>query len=182
MIRPAALTIGLATMLLTPAFAQKATPEQRGSFEEKPEFGTLHMTSNLGSFKIIPGKGRIDVTFTGTFLISGLKGERQVIGDLRKEFEGMEREVYHGTGRIVVEGEWRALQWFGSDMNAVWFGAGAIRVTGEFDKDLKTGEFWFDDPAQREYWATHLQQFFLPPFNPALQGGAQPTRRGSGGE
>lgn len=180
MLRPVSLTLSLAFALLTPAFAQKASPEQMGKFQNKPGYGTLHLQSNLGSFKIIPGQGRIEVNFTGTFLVSGLKGTQTVTGDVKKEFEGMDRIVYHGTGKIVVEGEWRSLHWFGSDMNAVWYGSGAIRISGEFDKDLKTGTFWYDDPEDIGYWTTNMVQFTLPPFNPTGSAGT-PTRRGSGG-
>lgn len=180
MLKPAALTLGLATLLLTPAFAQKATPEQMGSAGQQDGMEVMHFQSNLGSFKIIPGKGHLECSFQGTFLISNLKGTHTVTGDVVNEYAGMDRTVYHGRGHVSVDGEWRALQWFGSDMTATWYGAGQIRLTGEFDRNLNTGEFWFDDPGDRQPWATNMQQFGLPVQRPGLRAGEKPIRKTSG--
>ena len=181
MLKPTALSLGLATLLLTPAFAQKPTPEEMGGLGEREDYGIMHFNSNLGSFKTIPGKGRMEVSFTGTFLVSGLQGTHSVSGDLVKEFEGMERVLYHGTGTITVEGEWRALQWFGSNMTGTWYGAGQIRLTGEFDRDLNTGEYWFDDPGEKFPWSTNMQQFGIPRQRIGLRPGEVPIRKTEGG-
>jgi hypothetical protein len=181
MLKPTALTLGLATVLLTPALAQKATSGQMGGLGDRQDYATMHMQCNLGSFKIIPGQGRIEVSFTGTFMVSGLEGDHSVSGDLVKEFEGMERVLYHGTGTITVEGEWRALQWFGSNMSGTWYGAGQIRLTGEFDRNLNTGEYWFDDPNEKFPWSTNMQQFGIPLQRAGLAPGERPIRKTEGG-
>ena len=181
MLRPAALTLGILTAIVGPALAQKAAPEQMGRFGDKPGYGTLHLNTHLGSFKILPGEGRLDASFTGTFLVSGLKGDLTTEGSLTKEYEGMGRTVYHGTGRIVLEGQWRAAQWFGTDLNATWFGSGIIRIIAEFDKDLKTGEYWYNDPDDKGVWPNSLITLPLPEQGVGISPDVKPTKRGSGG-
>ncbi len=186
-LRPAILTLGLATALLTPAFAQKATPEQMGRKAGNPEFATLHLTCGLGSFKTRPKnpvgfvEGRMEITFTGSILVNGLKGNIEVSPGLSKEFDDLGRQIYHGTGRLVVDGEWRGLQWFGSDMQAVWYGSGLISLVGEFDKNLNTGEFWFDDPTAKGIWNSHMTTVQLPEQRLGVTPGVVPTRKGEGG-
>jgi len=115
-------------------------------------FGTIHFQTRLGSFKIIDGRGRVEFDFNGTVMISELKGKFDVTGKVRKEYDKHDRVIYTGIGHVVVTGEWRGIQWFGKDLKAVWYGAGMIRLSGEFDKDQKTGDVWYDDPAKVNYW------------------------------
>jgi len=141
------------------------------------------MHTNVGSFKIIDAVGRVEFTFTGTVLISGYEGAPPIItGKVRKEHEVGGRAVYNGTGKVVLVGKWRGVQWFGKKMEGVWFGTGVIRVQGEYDKDLKTGELWYDDPKTLIYWpAQGTMDHQLPPRQ--IPGSStvtpQPKKKGS---
>lgn len=134
------------------AFGQAATPEQRAGLIKTDGFGTMHFQTRLGSFKIIDGKGRVEINFKGSVLISKLKGTSVFSGNVRKEYSKNDREVWTGQGKVVVTGEWRGIQWFGRDLTAVWFGAGMIRLSGEFDREQKTGEYWYEDATNIRYW------------------------------
>lgn len=181
-LRPSVFAMGLVGTLVSPALAQKATPDQMGGFSQQTGFATMHLKSNLGSFRMIDAKGRVEMDFTGTVLVSKLNGTVEVSGGLKKEFEGMGRTLYHGTGHIVVSGDFRALQWFGSDMRATWFGQGLVRLLGEFDKDLSTGEYWYDDPDSKGVWPSqNTMDFTLPENISPYARGANPVRRGGGG-
>jgi hypothetical protein len=65
-------------------------------------------------------------------------------------------------------------------MAGTWYGAGQIRITGEFDKDLKTGEYWFEDPEDKGLWGTNMQQITVPPLRPGLSSGQKPIRKQPG--
>ena len=135
--------------------AQPATPAQRAGVvvDPKDKLATLHFQTNIGSFKMMDGYGRVEISFTGTMLISQLEGpEPQVSGDLQLQYNDKGRRVYFGRGSIVFRGSWRGVQWFGRNMKGVWFGRGAMRLAGEFDKNLYTGEYWYDDPKQKKPW------------------------------
>lgn len=174
--------MGIAAVLLTPALAQKATPEQMGLIAERADFSTLHMESNLGSFKIYPGQGRCEFSFTGTVLVSGLNDDGYVEASpgVIVEYTGLNRTVYHGTGSIVVSGKWRALQWFGTDMSGVWYGQGMMRIIGEFDRDLNTGTYWYSDPSDVGNWPTNMIELVLPERRFGETQGIVPRRRGGG--
>lgn len=135
-----------------PGICQVATPEQRAGLTNTAGFGTMHFQTRLGSCKIIDGKGRLEMNFRGSVLINKLKGTSTFTGNVRKEYSKDGREVWNGQGKVVVTGEWRGIQWFGRDLTAVWFGAGMVRLSGEFDRNQKTGEYWYDDPANIHYW------------------------------
>lgn len=146
----------------------------------------MHMQSNLGSFKIIPATddrgnpdaGRLEFSFTGTVLISKLDGKATVSEGVRKEFDDLDRVVFHGTGSIVIDGKWRAVQWFGGDMEAVWYGRGIARMVGEFDRNLETGNYWFDDPVSKQSWMTQIREIHLPQRQ--FGSNVVPKDRGSG--
>ncbi len=186
-LRPAVLTIGVATALLTPALAQKATPEQMGKFANTPEYATMHLKCGLGSFKTRPkepngmAEGRFEISFTGSVLVNGLNGDTHVGPGLIKEYDGLGRQIYHGTGRLVVNGKWRGLQWFGSDMQAVWYGSGLINIIGEFDKNLQTGEYWYNDSLSRGVWPTIMMTMLLPEMRAGVTPGVVPKKKGEGG-
>jgi hypothetical protein len=145
-------TLAVLVLLATSGLAQPATPTQREGAPNEPGFGTMHFQTHLGSYKIIDGHGRVEMDFTGTVLIDALKGDYKFTGTVRKELEKYGRVLYNGKGHLVITGTWRALQWFGRDMQGVWYGKGVMRVSGEFDRDQKTGEFWFEDPDKIMYW------------------------------
>jgi hypothetical protein len=132
--------------------SQPATPAQMAGVTPDPNFGTLHMQTRLGSFRLIDGRGRVEFSFSGTVLISQLQGEWKLDGAARKEYEGKGRLVLNGRGRLVVTGQWRAVQWFGTDMSGVWYGFGIARLQGEFDRELNTGLYWFEDPRDKRSW------------------------------
>lgn len=180
-LRPTTVTLGLILALMTPALAQRATLEQMGDFAGTDGYESLHMTSNLGSFKIYPGEGRIEIDFSGTILISNLQGEVVKSPEILQEYSGYNRTVYHGTGKIVVSGKWRAVQWFGTDMKADWYGKGLCRITGEFDRDLKTGEYWYKDPEDKGNWATSMLVITLPERKTGNAPNVIPQKRGGGG-
>ena len=135
------------------AAAQPATPEFRGSWPADPKFGTMHLSTNLGSFKLIEGEGKVDFTFRGTVMVNEKKGLKiSTSGNVRMELQRGNRRVYFGQGRIILDGAFRSVQWFGRDMRLTWYGRGVARITGEFDKDLNTGYFWYNNPNDKNYW------------------------------
>lgn len=164
-------------LLALMSYAQPATAAQKGRFDDKT-YSTMHLHTKIGSARFIDGVGRLELSFTGTLLISGYKGDAAAVsGNVRKEYDEKGRTVYFGTGKVVFSGNWRGIQWFGRDFKAVWYGTGIVRIRGEFDKDLNTGEYWFNDPNDKQYWATQGTQDVR---NPAWQGAGQvapPVRR-----
>lgn len=131
------------------------------------EYGVLNFQSTLGSFRLVDSggklaEGKVTIEFTGTLLVSGLEGKLDVSGNLKKEYDGSGRKVYFGTGKAVIDGKFRAVQLFGRNMKGVWNGVGVAMFYGEFDRNLKTGEFWFNDPKDRENWGTGGRTVVLP--------------------
>lgn len=179
------LWIGAGLAASVAAFAQPATPEQRGTVTLSPDYGTLHLETKLGSFKLLDGVGRAEISFTGTMLLNQADGKVEISGKLRKEYEGHNRVVYFGTGKVIVTGKWRGIQWFGRDMKAVWYGAGAARLAGEFDRDLNTGKFWYDDPKKKQDWSatgtftiTLPNRYEQPAVTPIERGKQPPPKKG----
>ncbi|MCW5941477.1 MAG: hypothetical protein KIS66_04550 [Fimbriimonadaceae bacterium] len=156
---------------------------------QKP-YGTLNMKANLGSFKLlsvtdpntrvnIPGEGQLVFDFAGTVMVNDYKGAPiQIIGNIKKEYEKYGRQAFHGKGRMILEGTWRAVQWFGSDLTLFrWYGQGLIRIVGEFDRDQNIGEYWYEDPAKKFYW--YAQSTTV--TNPQMTRGPQAAPRERGG-
>ena len=114
--------------------------------------GIVHFVSNLGSFKVINGEGRLEFEFKGTVLVSKLEGKVTPSSGLRVEYDKDGRKIFTGTGRLIIEGKWRGVQWFGSNVRGTWWGKGDIRVVGEFDKNLQTGDYWFEKADERQSW------------------------------
>ncbi|MES1227591.1 MAG: hypothetical protein ABUL72_02910 [Armatimonadota bacterium] len=125
--------------------------------------GVLHFVSHLGSFKSIDGDGRLEFEFKGTVLVTRLQGKVTPTGSIRVEYDKDNRRIYTGSGRLLIEGKWRGVQWFGSNMKGIWWGTGAIRLVGEFDKNLQTGDYWYDNIAEKSSWpATGTITLWLP--------------------
>ncbi|HTQ11121.1 MAG TPA: hypothetical protein VMI31_13725 [Fimbriimonadaceae bacterium] len=114
----------------------------------------LHMQTKIGSFKLVRKgadlpNGRLEFTFAGTVLVSGLipGSKMTVTGNVREEYDDKEhgKQVFFGRGKMVIIGQFRACQWFGTDLDFNFKGSALIRVTAEFDKNQNTGNYWFDD-------------------------------------
>ena len=152
--RPA-LVVVAAALVASLVFAQ--TKGQAPSPPGEAPIGTLHLQTSIGSFKILgvanlPASGKVDVQFTGSILISDLEGDLAISPGLVKEYLGHGKQVYFGTGTVTVNGRFRSVQWFGRDMKATWVGRGVIRLYGEFDNNLQTGDAWFDDASRKVPW------------------------------
>ena len=144
--------------------------------------GILHFVSNLGSFRTIDGSGRMEFEFKGTVLVGRLEGKATPTGTLRLEYDKNGRQIYTGSGRLVIEGKWRAVQWFGSNMRGVWWGKGAMRLVGDFDKKLQTGDYWYDRPDERASWpANGTTTLWLPKPGYGADADVVPKERKKGG-
>ncbi|ARU41460.1 hypothetical protein CCB80_10075 [Armatimonadetes bacterium Uphvl-Ar1] len=166
-----------------PNFAQKATPEQMGPYANRGDMGMFHMQTKLGSFKMINGEGRVDFSFKGTLLVSHhTDGEMRVVsGNLRKEYSKNNRTVYTGQARVILTGKWRGIQWFGSDLTAVKYGKGFVRVSGEFDRNMQTGFYWYEDPAAKNpFPASSVISLAIPPPEYGANRNIKPTPRKGG--
>ena len=131
-----------------------------------PKYGVMNLETRIGSFVIIGterlAEGRVEISFTGTLLVSQLEGKAGVTGKVRQEFDGMGRRVWFGTGKAVIEGKWRKLQWFGKDMKAQWRGRGTALLYGEYDaKTDSSGTVQVDD-LYPEKWRTTGHQVYVP--------------------
>ena len=136
-----------------------------------PQVGQVAMNTKIGSFKITsPGDqlayGKIKMTFRGSCLIVGYDGKIPLVASpsLHVEYKDDKRQriEYHGTGSITLEGRFRAIEWFGRDLNMDWSGLGICRVYGEFDKDGNTGTYTIKN-KKTQYWGSGGMQFVLPP-------------------
>jgi hypothetical protein len=173
------LLVAAAVSTVALAVPQDATPEQRGKWPVTNEYATLHFDAGIGSFRNIDSKGRLDVSFKGTLLVNKLKkgGTITATGNLKKEYEGLDRVIYTGQGRIVVDGEWRVVQWFGTNLTGVWYGRGLMRVIGEFDKNLNTGHYWYTDPTNKVVWFATSTMVAELPSRQMMQGSVKPKRK-----
>jgi len=115
---------------------------------------TLYLKTKIGSFKFVRKgteypNGRLDLSFTGTVLVSGLVSGStlQTIGNIREEYDNKQhgKQVFFGKGKIVVVGQFRACQCFATDIDLTFKGSAILRITSEFDKNFDTGSYWFDD-------------------------------------
>lgn len=158
--------VGIAAIQASGAFAQ-------GSDE-------LYLTTHIGSFKLINGKGSTSFSFQGTVLLVDVKGDIKVEGSLKLEFDDpkMKRKAYFGKGKITVTGEWRGIQWFGSELTGMVKGVCTVRLSGEFDNNLDTGFYWFaNKPAEKLQWYTTGMTVQVPQ-DPRLN--PNPVRRSGG--
>ena len=148
------------------------------------EYGNLHLETNIGSFRVMgpgpdtPAEGHIEISFTGSLLVSQLEGKVTTSGNLVKEYDAAKRQVYFGTGSIVVDGKFRKIQWFGRNMKADFRGIGSFLVFGEFDQNLETGSYYYNDPAKPLPWGQHGQGIQIPSQDSKV---IKPIERGKSG-
>lgn len=179
----------LIIFVMTIAVAQQTPPTKPASVPPVvttptvTEMDDLYFSTKVGSFKILQKgpdampKGTVTMSFTGSVLISNLKGTVTPSGSVRREYNDAKRnkQVWFGTGKLVISGEFQAIQWFGRDLNAQFHGNAVVRLVGEFDKDLETGYFWFD-PAHKQFWGNNMRTVAVP--EESLQTGvARPIMR-----
>jgi hypothetical protein len=155
--------------------------------------GTIHFSTRLGSFKLVsvenePVSGHLEMTFKGGLLVSGIDTPPKPVGKIREEYTyaPLKKYAFSGEGKLVLDGTFRSLQWFGSDLDATFVGRGKLRLVGEFDRDLKTGEYWTTDPKKVQPWpANNLMEVPVPGYVAAAghtDGGAPvPQMRKNGG-
>lgn len=153
------------------------------------QFDTLFFKTNIGSFRFVgtqemetnkrvPAEGRLEVVFTGTLLINNLEGRVTTSGKLRKEYDGRGRVGYFGSGKVIVEGRFWAVQAFGQEIDGRWTGWGMGRLYGEFDRNLYTGEYWFARDPKKQFWSSYGSTITLPTRTTA---GVTPRERKPGG-
>lgn len=162
------------------AMAQPATAAQRAGVKTTKPAGTLHLEAPLGSFRFIDSEGRLEVTFKGSMLISHLEGTVTHTAGIKKEVTRDKRQVFFGQGTMVVTGKSRAIQWFGSGMKGVFFGHGLVRMTGEFDRSLNPGRYWYEDPDEKKkrYWFPNSAMTITVPEQIFGKSQSAPRRRG----
>ena len=165
-----------------PTDAPEETPSKPIDMND-PDFGNLYMSSRLGSFKMRTFRGRFEISFSGTALLSHYEGAPLIVeGNLQKEYDANNKVAYFGRGKIVGLGTLRALQWFGRDLEASWRGTGVAQLYGEFDEKLETGKYWFDDPTDQRHWGTFGMTVTVPRDDVYGSGTPVPrSRAGSGG-
>lgn len=157
----------------------------------KPDYGDFNLETKIGSFRMLEfnddsmPEGHFEMSFTGTVLVDtsvavkhprGLQTTIQTEGNVKKEVDYHGREVFHGTGKIIVDGGWHALQWFGRDMSGKFFGSAVFRLNGEFDKNLETGYYWYKDGKKNDWGTSGMQ----PTVPQAIFGVRNPTIKFSG--
>jgi hypothetical protein len=158
--------IGVAMLFLAhrPARAQgMVRPEGPGIF---------HFTTNIGSFKLLGSDekdvtGTLEMTARGTVLVSGVDKPPVTTGKLKleKAYPELKKYAFHGQGTLKLQGTWRSVQWFGTDLTGVFNGRGKFRLVGEFDKQLNTGWFWTTDPKDKKYWpANSVVEYLVPNY------------------
>ncbi|MEP0765605.1 MAG: hypothetical protein HRF45_03570 [Fimbriimonadia bacterium] len=161
--------LGVSLVVLATAQDRASSPNTRG---EGPVLSTLMLDTGPGSFRA-EGEGTIVIDSFGgvaTVFVSGLDGANKSIRveGLRREYDDGSRVCFHGSGRVVVRGKFRAVNWMGNRMRGSYTGKGMIRLYGDLDKDLKTGLVWYpgfrDDKGKQiiENWETFGREFHVP--------------------
>ena len=169
--------LGLCAFLV----AQGGPTTQRVPVPNDPSIAEVYLTTKIGSFKLLDGVGRVEMNFTGTMLVSQLKGTVTTSGNLKKEYSSKSKEAWHGTGKIIVDGEFRAIQWFGTSLSGKWRGRGTARIYGEFDTNLETGYYWYSsDPSRKIPWSMYGMTLYLPEMQSG--GTGQPVERKPSGK
>lgn len=139
-----------------PPAAQPSIPGSALALMPKPTLGdVLHVQSRIASFKIVPKgpelpAGRLEFSFkNSSVLINGLEtgAYLHTTGNIRQEYENKDhkRQVYFGTGSVLIVGRFKTCQWFGRDLDFTFKGRGVVRMIAEFDDKRETGSFWYGD-------------------------------------
>lgn len=174
---------------------QKKNPAPKPTWSTERD--TLLFETAVGSFKIVPRgnlypSGKLTMSFSGSVLISDLQAGGKVtpVGNVKREYQNEKegKQVWFGSGQLIVEGRFKNLQWFGRNLKAKFEGNGIARLYGEFDKNLDTGFYWFQrTPADKKIrWSNYgttvaipKQDFSAPPVSKPVRKPA--TGGGSGG-
>jgi hypothetical protein len=164
------------------AAAMMATvPAKAGAFGgfDTVNGNVAHFETKIGSFKgigsdAVPVQGKLDLSFNGTVLISGLdpKATLKMTGTVHKEYEIKDhtKQVYFGNGTLAITGKLRAIQFFGKDLKGRFEGIGVFRLFGEFDRNLETGFWWYEGSSEKHAWGTGGMQIITPnPEQPIAQ-------------
>lgn len=162
--------------------AQGGAPQPKASGQETAPFGHAEMQVGVGSFRLqrngrSTGEGRADLTFRGTVLLSQYQGKPVIIsGNVRKEYEGYGRVVYFGQGRIIIDGKFRAFQWFGGDMKCTFDGNAAMQFSGEYGGPTTGGGYLKIDEAPPRLWYSSGMNCLIPAL--VLDGSAPRPSKG----
>jgi hypothetical protein len=137
----------------------------------------VYIKAGVGSFKMVPKgaesppAGRLEFSFAGTVLITGLEPGSflQVSGNVKKEYEEKPhaKQVYFGKGKILIVGKFRNCEWFGRELDLKFKGSAIFRMSAEFDSKLNTGTFIYEGDKK----AMPLQTSLTPIYVPKLAGG-----------
>ena len=143
-----------------------------------PKDDTLFFSTTVGSFKLLPPgpdktKGALEMDFEGTVMVSGLKGAATPGPGVRLELNRADhnRQVYFGKGHIRIDGEYRAIQFFGRNLKGRFTGVTIARLYGEFDKNMETGYYWYASQPEKQDWGSYGRTLTVPPYKAAA--GAQ---------
>ena len=137
----------------------------QGQLVPDKKYGLISFESQIGSFKLLPGgeipaQGKLEFSGSGTFLVSRLKpgGTIKTTGNIRMEYEhkASGKQVYFGRGSVIIEGKFDAVQFFGREIKAKFNGFGFVRLYGEFDKNLNTGEYWYESGKHKPWGSTGM--------------------------
>ncbi len=138
-------------------------PAPQGTANYKPtgKHGEMRLRTRIGSF-MLEGEGRVEMSFKGTLMVSRFEGVVQVTGNVREEFRGMGRQVWFGEGKAILEGRWRKIIWFGTNLEAVWKGRGLAELYGELDPVTKSSGRVIIDGIYASPWYTVGMKHYVP--------------------
>lgn len=157
--------------------SQQKAPEKIDIGAERANakgFDHIFLESKIGSMKIVPpsdfASGHLVMNFEGTVLISGAQGTVNYEGNIKEEYvnEKYKKKVIHGKGKLILDGKFKGLQWFGKNLTADFKGEAIVRLYGEFDRELKTGLFWYEGAPDYKYdWTSQGWTAYVPQPEPA---------------
>ncbi len=168
MLRPQILI--LTTLIAASLAIAQGTPAPSTKPVADPAYGLAFFESQVGSFKLLPGgevsaQGKLEFSGNGTFLVSRLQkgGTVTTTGTIKMEHNDVKanKQVYFGRGSVVIQGKFGAVQFFGKEIKAKFNGFGFVRLYGEFDKNLNTGEYWYEGDKHRA-WGNSGMSFVVP--------------------
>lgn len=167
-IRVAVLVVALTTLVV----GQDMRPT--GKVNPNAKYKKLILDSGPGSFRA-EGKGTLIIDTrpdgVGTVYISQYQGAPIQVEGMRLEYRDKTRLCYHGIGRLVVSGTFRAVNYLGSRMKGSLEVTGEdmafLRVYGDLDKNLHTGLIWYEGYMKngqqvKQNWETFGLEFHVP--------------------